>query len=82
VEISKDMHPSHIDRTAENTGKQTLVALNKSHVFADINDDAYDVHQENYFNGLIHTLPDSADPEVLLGVLLRKYPNPPLFAPF
>jgi hypothetical protein len=40
------------------------------------------VHQENYFNGVIHTLPDSEDPEVLLGVLLRKYPNPPLFAPF
>ena len=76
------MRAADVDGAAENTGKQTLIALDKSHVFADINDDANDVHQENYFNGVIHTLPDSENPEVLLGVLLRKYPNPPLFAPF
>jgi hypothetical protein len=76
------MRPAHVGGAAENTGKQTLMALDKSHVFADINDDANDVRQENYFNGVIHTLPDSEDPEVLLGGLLRKYPNPPLFAPF
>ena len=76
------MRPAHVDGATENTDKQTLMALNKSYVFADINNDANDVHQENYFNGVIHTLPDSEDPEVLLGGLLRKYPNPPLFEPF
>ena len=76
------MRPAHVGGAAEHTGKKTLMALDKSYVFADINDDANDVHQENYFNGVIHTLPDSENPEVLLGVLLRKYPNPPLFAPF
>jgi hypothetical protein len=76
------MRAADVDGAAENTGKQTLMSLDKSHVFDHINDAANNVHNEDYSNGVIHTVPDSEDPEMLLGVLLRKYPKPPLFAPF
>ena len=39
MQISKDMRPAHVDGATENTDKQTLMALDKSHVFADVNED-------------------------------------------